>query len=279
MAPRQDQRQLALVVEDDLAYRRAIARELGRTFDVVAVSSMAEAFGVLGHCREIDVLVTDYELWDGRSGVQVLEQARRVKPDAVRVLVSAKLDRRLEQWLNHTGLTHACMRKPLMPEALSAVLEQLMPRNSTAAQLARGTEREGEEPKAWPVMRRQPRIPCQLSLDARFPGWESFRMGVVVNLSKGGLMCVLDQRVETDQVMEVVVHIPGRHRLYLPCRPRHVGKYTGHDPTLDAVWAALHADDELFRVGVEFEALDEPQQQLLNDALVTLSEEAGSSLS
>ncbi len=319
MAPTPVEKRLALVVEDDSVFRKAIARELSRSYEVVAVASMSEALVELDRGREIRVLVTDYELWDGHTGVEILERARRTTPSAVRVLVSSRVDGPLEHALNDAGLTHACVRKPWMPGTLCAMLTRAEQPDTFAAQLARGTEpgapasaqsliaselARGTEsgqpmpdqgatdsqvpagaepgramaPMSWPAVRSEPRLPCHLPLSIRVPGSSSFRRGIAVNLSKGGLMCAFDRPAEVDQLIEIVMYTPGGQRLYLPARVRHVVAHGVGDPLAGMYSQTLATEDQLFRVGLQFESLDETQQQLVDDALAALSEAAGYSL-
>jgi CheY-like chemotaxis protein len=76
-----------LFVDDEPAVLRMIRRTLlGRPFDVVTVSSGAEALEIMGS-RRVDVLVTDLEM-PGMSGIELMQIARRRFPGALRMVLT-----------------------------------------------------------------------------------------------------------------------------------------------------------------------------------------------
>ena len=78
-----------LVVDDEPALVRAVARELRQDALVVGVGSLAEALAVLDEegADPFDVVLADLELGDGR-GTAVLARARERHPAALRVLMT-----------------------------------------------------------------------------------------------------------------------------------------------------------------------------------------------
>jgi len=122
-----------LIVEDEPLVRRALARELGREFDVLQAGDFSEALETYNREREIRAVVCDQDLGDGPSGSEFLERVKATTPDTVRIMVSGKLaeEENLAAALLISGTAQVCIRKPWSTgEVLQAVREALRSRSS-----------------------------------------------------------------------------------------------------------------------------------------------------
>ena len=112
-----------LVVDDDLAIRRALARELRSEFDVVLVPGYEQAVAQLGG-QPFAAVITDYELGAGPDGLALLTLVAERNTEVLRVLVSASNERhRIEEALAD-GIVHRFLPKPWPPGELVATLHR-----------------------------------------------------------------------------------------------------------------------------------------------------------
>lgn len=81
-----------LVVEDEPALRRAMARELRIEFDVSLAGGLSSALDILHRGEELCAVVSDL-MMDGPVGLELLEEVRRRTPACARVLVSGTVTR------------------------------------------------------------------------------------------------------------------------------------------------------------------------------------------
>jgi len=113
-----------LVVDDDLAIRRALARELRSEFEVVLVPSYEQAVAQLGGQPLFAAVITDYELGAGPDGLALLKLVAERTTEVLRVLVSASNERhRIEEALAE-GVVHRFLPKPWPPGELVATLHR-----------------------------------------------------------------------------------------------------------------------------------------------------------
>jgi DNA-binding NtrC family response regulator len=101
-----------LLVDDDALVRNAIARELGRACLVHQASSCAEALELLGAGHKFAAVITDYNLGEGPTGLELLEVAQRQWPKSLRVLTSAMVSRRLLDHELTKGTVQRFVAKP-----------------------------------------------------------------------------------------------------------------------------------------------------------------------
>lgn len=86
-----------LVVDDDPAVRSLLARELGAAWVVIEASDYAKAAKVIEKNPDLHAVVSDRHLGEGPDGLALLELARDLAPDALRVLVTGdEVDRALD---------------------------------------------------------------------------------------------------------------------------------------------------------------------------------------
>src|ERR1700742_220161 len=129
-------RRAAIVgVDDEPAVLAAVARDLrrqfGERFRIVRATSGAEALGALKELvsrgEQVALLVADQRM-PGMSGTEYLVQARRLAPDAKRVLLTAYADTEAAiQAINEVALDYYLL-KPWDPpeEELFPVVEDLL---------------------------------------------------------------------------------------------------------------------------------------------------------
>lgn len=93
MNPVYDYRRYAILyVDDEEKSLRSFERAFADTFRILTASSAAEGHRLLeAHREEIGLLMTDQRM-PGEKGVWLLEQARRMEPRIIRVLVTAYSD-------------------------------------------------------------------------------------------------------------------------------------------------------------------------------------------
>jgi response regulator RpfG family c-di-GMP phosphodiesterase len=86
-----DKRPRVLCVDDEPAVLDSLRRQLHREFAIVGVESGSEALALLAEDAPFPVLMSDMRM-PGLDGAAVLEQARSIRPDTVRVLLTGQAD-------------------------------------------------------------------------------------------------------------------------------------------------------------------------------------------
>lgn len=90
-SPVHEVRPLVLVVDDDpgvLDMLTSLLRQIG--FQVISSGSAVEAYGVLESCRDIEVLVSDFEM-PQMNGEQLAAAAKKLRPSMPVFILSGKL--------------------------------------------------------------------------------------------------------------------------------------------------------------------------------------------
>ncbi len=260
---------LVLVVDDEPAMCTALARVVGREWTPIAATDVDAGLAVLGARPELVAVVTDYELDNGRSGTEILDRARALRPQAVRILISGALDEALVTAFTVSGLASHCLAKPFDPKTLLELLRAAIRTREEEAKplLARGTERPSNEEGAgiaslaatYQPPRRHPRYPVDLAVRVQARSWHEACEGHARSLSLGGLCCVIDRPPRPGEAMDVRLDLPSGVRLRLPATVRHVS------PITTSIGAA-------YRVGLEFEPIDGTHRDLLKTTLGRLRE-------
>jgi two-component system, sensor histidine kinase len=114
-----------LLVEDDAAVRDA-TRLLLRTenYEVTAVTSLAEALSAADGADSLDVVITDYHLGQGETGMQVIEGLRaRLGESLKAVLVTGDTSSAMHELPRHSFTRLAS--KPMQADALLELLREL----------------------------------------------------------------------------------------------------------------------------------------------------------
>lgn len=113
-----------LYVDDEVRSLRNFARAFGDTFRIITAENAREALEILETQKEeIGVLMTD-ERMPGERGVWLLEQARRVAPRMVRILVTAYADMDVAIAAVNSGAIYKYVTKPWDPPMLETLLKR-----------------------------------------------------------------------------------------------------------------------------------------------------------
>ena len=113
-----------LIVDDEAALRRAVARELRREFEVTAAGTCAEALQLLPGQPPIVAIISDYLLGPGPTGLDLLAEVARCAPDCRRVLFSGSISTEMGKDAVARGLAHAFVEKPWEPGSLAKALRR-----------------------------------------------------------------------------------------------------------------------------------------------------------
>lgn len=119
-----------LLVDDDEDYTAFIKRLLARHGNVAQPDIVHDEQAALRalQAHEYDVVVSDYELHPG-NGIRILEQVRKLRPKAQRILLTSAPDKALKQLPHGDPLAHGVWDKrwelPTLRERLLAVLENV----------------------------------------------------------------------------------------------------------------------------------------------------------
>jgi two-component system, sensor histidine kinase len=126
---RKNERLRVLLVEDDQAVRDATRLLLKvEGFEVLTAGSAAEASQKADGSGGIDLLVTDYHLADGETGLQVIEALRqRLGTDLKAVLVTGDTSTAIKELPSDPGLRVAS--KPVRAEELLHLMKELLARS------------------------------------------------------------------------------------------------------------------------------------------------------
>ena len=124
--PASPQRCAVLYVDDEakaLQYFREAFEDL---CTIYTANNAAEGYAILMEKgAEIGVLISDMRM-PGESGVDLLEKARRLHPNLVRILVTAYTDYQTAVDAVNEGRVYRYIHKPWDPEEIQGVLERAM---------------------------------------------------------------------------------------------------------------------------------------------------------
>jgi CheY-like chemotaxis protein len=113
-----------LVVDDESRILSALRRSLRREgYEIVAVESAAEALRVLER-RWVDAILTDQKM-PGMSGMQLLAEAEKRRPEAVRMLITGWTEEIPHEDLERLGV-RALITKPWDDAKLKATLRRAL---------------------------------------------------------------------------------------------------------------------------------------------------------
>ncbi len=107
-----------LVVDDDPLVRRALGRELGQVYRVTQAGSVSEALAHLREDTSICAVVSDFDM-GAETGLDLLDEVRRVAPLCARIIVSGKaVPRRMD-------LCDVIVEKPWRPGSLKEAVQDV----------------------------------------------------------------------------------------------------------------------------------------------------------
>lgn len=115
-----------LYVDDEPKARQYFLESFEDEFPVYTAGNAAEAMLILeGRKTEIGVLISDQRM-PGEKGVELLERARKLNPNLVRILVTAYSDYQTVVDAVNSGRVFRYMHKPWDPEELLGVLRHAL---------------------------------------------------------------------------------------------------------------------------------------------------------
>jgi len=116
----------ALILDDERFNRRALARELRSDFEVTQVGTYSEAIEAISGDESFDVIVSDRSLGPGPTGLHFLAEAKKVQPNAVRVMASGtRYDTSTKEAMAR-GDVERFVAKPWSPGELLGVVRDLL---------------------------------------------------------------------------------------------------------------------------------------------------------
>jgi response regulator RpfG family c-di-GMP phosphodiesterase len=223
-----------VLVDDDMAIRAVLFRELKRRFDVTVAADAAHALEALSNLPEVGVVVSDLDLGEGPDGLAVLEDAGRRHPQSVRLLISGS-SRAPDLARAHPAVIHAWLPKPWPERSVTTTINTLLERRNLA---------KGSQPT------RAAGRSLALEVDVRLASGALFRPTQTTDLDLGGLRMQLADEPALGQEVSVTLHLPSGER------PTITGRVSRVDPA-----------EARFDVAVEFGPLSPEQRAALTAAL------------
>lgn len=115
-----------LYVDDEPKARQYFVESFEDDFPVYTAANASEAMAILeARPQEIGVLVSDQRM-PGEKGVELLERARKLNPNLVRILVTAYSDYQTVVDAVNSGRVFRYLHKPWNPEELLGVLHHAL---------------------------------------------------------------------------------------------------------------------------------------------------------
>jgi DNA-binding NtrC family response regulator len=132
-----------LVVDDERAVLTTYGLILSRKgYDVETAISSAEAIALLNR-RNFDLLLCDYSLEQEHTGFEVIDYARKKKPDVRSAILTGYASKETAEQARQDGI--AVLYKPIDIEEFFTTIEKLLREDYESHQ---GPEEEGERPGA-----------------------------------------------------------------------------------------------------------------------------------
>ena len=109
-----------LVVDDEVANLRLLQRVLGRDYDVLEASGGTEGLSILEQ-NDVSLIITDQRM-PNMTGVQMLEASLKVKPAAIKILLTGYTDVQALIDAINEGHVYKYIPKPWDPDELSILI-------------------------------------------------------------------------------------------------------------------------------------------------------------
>ncbi|WP_165230510.1 hybrid sensor histidine kinase/response regulator [Aquisphaera insulae] len=133
---RDQHRPKVLVVDDEADVLRSVHDLLRRSYEVVTRQDGEQALEVLRREPDVAVVLSDQRM-PGMSGVELLRQARSIRPESTRLLFTAFTDIRAVVDAINEGHVFRYVTKPWEPGDLEAALRQAVERHDLLVEKAR----------------------------------------------------------------------------------------------------------------------------------------------
>lgn len=114
-----------LIVEDDEVLRAVLARIASRYFDDVADVHDGDSALVEIDSKPPQVLLTDWDLGGGLSGIDVATYVKTFSPDCTLVLITGNSLSQLQALTKHLDV-YAYLAKPFNLESIRSVLQEIV---------------------------------------------------------------------------------------------------------------------------------------------------------
>jgi signal transduction histidine kinase len=121
--PVENDRPTLLVVDDERDVLRSVHDLLRLDYRVITCQRGAEALEILRSARQIHVILSDQKMPE-MTGVEILRQAKVIRPETIRLLFTAYADIRTVIDAVNQGHIFRYLSKPWVPEELEAVVRQ-----------------------------------------------------------------------------------------------------------------------------------------------------------
>lgn len=122
----EDAQDVVLIVEDDASIMTVLSAYLsGEGYRVLEAENGEKAFEILASKPHLDMMITDFRLPGGISGVQVAEPAVRLRPDLKVIFISgyAQEVRETDSPITHTA---PILDKPFDLDELQGIMRTLL---------------------------------------------------------------------------------------------------------------------------------------------------------
>ncbi|MEM9881878.1 MAG: HD domain-containing phosphohydrolase [Planctomycetota bacterium] len=120
-----------LLVDDEANVLRGFRRTLHGRYDCVMAQGAAEAMAELCQEPDLAVIVTDMRM-PGMDGITFITQARRLRPDAVYLMLTGNADLDTAADAVNRGHVFRFLRKPCPPEVFHPALDAALKQHATA---------------------------------------------------------------------------------------------------------------------------------------------------
>lgn len=156
--PNDYRKYVILYVDDEQKSLRYFKRAFGDQFTILGAANVKEAYRLLrDHREEIALLMVDQRM-PGEKGVQFLREARRLHPDAIRILTTAYSEFEVAvEAVNSAGISHYVLKPWNLAElenilkhacqSYAAQREQRPPPESSPAEPQEDTRKDDPESK------------------------------------------------------------------------------------------------------------------------------------
>lgn len=112
-----------LIVDDESANRRLIARGLGDRYNIEQAETGFEALHLMTQQRDIDVVLLDVRM-PGQLGTETLQEMKRLRPDISVIIISGYTEE-IPEHVRHDLAVHAILEKPFEMDDLERALENV----------------------------------------------------------------------------------------------------------------------------------------------------------
>ena len=122
----EDAQDVVLVVEDDPSILMVLVAYLsGEGYRVLQAENGEQAFEVLASKPHLDVMITDYRLPGGISGVMIAEPAVKLRPD-LKVIFISGYPAEIRESGSPIALTAPILAKPFELDSLQEQIQRLL---------------------------------------------------------------------------------------------------------------------------------------------------------